>query len=422
MLRRLAFLERAQWWSVEQIEEYRNRQLRVLLAAVGEVPFYRDLFSQAGLSTDDIRTTADLAQVPPVTKDQLRANYPDRTTRSTGQRTYEASTSGSTGRNFRVQEDRFTAGWYRAAVLLAWEWAGWRIGATHLQTGITPNRNREQRLKDILLRCSYFSAYDLSDDALDRALDVLDRRRIQHLLGYPASLDCLARRAKAVGFNKRLESIVTWGDNLGPAQRACIESSFQARVFDTYGCGEGVQVAAQCGHSHAYHVYSLDVIVDYVDDLGNPVAAGRPGNLLLTRLHPGPMPLIRYQVGDVATAGLDKKCSCGRAWELLESIQGRSADAIFTPSGNRLIVHFFTGALEHFPEIDQFQVVQEQPDAITLRILPTAAWSIQSEPAIITALEKRGVGLDVRIERVSAIPLTPGGKRRFVISNLELRH
>jgi len=419
MLQRLGFLEDAQWWSAPQIEEYRNSQLRLLMAAAAEVPFYRDVLAQSRLSAGDIRTPADLSRIPAVTKELLRANYPQRTTRSTRQRTYEASTSGSTGLNFRVLEDRATAGWYRAAFLLALQWAGWRMGERHLQTGMTVSRNTEQRLKDLLFRCSYFSAYDLSDSALDWALDTLDSKRIAHLWGYPGSLDCLAKRARARGFSHRLTSLVTWGDYLHPAQRARIEAAFQARVFDTYGCGEGIQVAAQCGHGQNYHVYSLDVIVDYVDDRGDAVPTGTPGNLLLTRLHPGPMPLIRYKVGDMATSGLGKRCPCGRAWEMLESIQGRSADAIVTPGGNRLIVHFFTGVLEHFGEIDQFQVVQEGPDAIIVRILPTAAWTSRSESAIIAALQQKGVGVDVRIERVNELPLTPGGKRRFVISHLQ---
>jgi phenylacetate-CoA ligase len=93
-------------------------------------------------------------------------------------------------------------------------------------------------------------------------------------------------------------------------------------------------------------------------------------------------------------------------------------DAIVTPGGNRLIVHFFTGVLEHFSEIDQFQVIQDEVESMTVRIVPTAAWSNESEASIISALQQRGAGLDVRIERVKEIPLTPGGKRRFVISNI----
>ena len=418
MVQRLAFLESAQWWPADKIELYRRSQLRVLMAAAQEVPFYREHLERSGISSSHIKSPADLRRVPAVTKEQLRENYPDRTIRSTGQRTYETKTSGSTGLNFRLREDRATAGWYRAAFLLALEWAGWRMGDRHLQTGISPDRGTEQRLKDFLFRCAYFSAYDLSDEALDRALETLDRRRISHLWGYPGSLDCLARRAQMRGFNRPITSLVTWGDSLQAGQRRRIEAGFQGHVFDTYGCGEGIQVAAQCGNGQGYHVYSLDTIVDYVDDAGVPVPPGTPGNLLLTRLHPGPMPFIRYRVGDVATSGADKACSCGRAWEMLDSIQGRIADAVVTPGGNRLIVHFFTGVLEHFREIDQFQIVQDRLDSITLRLVSTPTWSNRSEQEIIAALQRRGAGLDIQIERVSDIPLTLGGKRRFVVSNL----
>lgn len=418
MVQRLSFLEKAQWWSRDQIERYRDAEVRSLFNAAKEVPFYRDHLADAGIRASDIRTAGDLRRIPPVTKAMLRANYPDRTSRRTGRRAYETSTSGSTGQNFRVMEDHRTAGRYRAAFLMALEWAGWRFGQKHLQSGMAHHRSAEKRLKDLLLRCYYFSAYDLSDTALDRVLDVLDRGRIRHLWGYPASLDCLARRAKLQGFNRPLRSIVTWGDQLHPAQREAIQEAFKRRVFDTYGCGEGIQVAAQCGSGQTYHIHSLDVVVDFVDEAGNPVSAGNPGNLLLTRLDAGPMPLIRYQVGDVATASGSETCSCGRMWEILDSIQGRSADIILTPTGNRLIVHFFTGILEHFSEIEAFQVLQERRDSIILRIVPTDRWTGASESAIIAALQDKGAGLDIRVEKVKTIPLSPGGKRRFVISTL----
>ena len=61
---------------------------------------------------------------------------------------------------------------------------------------------------------------------------------------------------------------------LHPHYRREIERVFRTRVFDTYGCGEGFQIAAQCGTANTYHVHSLDVIVEYVDDEGRPVAAG----------------------------------------------------------------------------------------------------------------------------------------------------
>ena len=133
---RLAFLAKAQWWDREKLEHGRRLALAKLIGvAYREVPFYRDLFDKARVQPGEISTIEALRRVPFVTKEMLRSRYPAGTTRATGQRTYEACSSGSTGLNFCVREDPETAGWYRASFMLALEWSGWRLGEPHLQTG-----------------------------------------------------------------------------------------------------------------------------------------------------------------------------------------------------------------------------------------------------------------------------------------------
>src|SRR4030067_2140528 len=48
-------------WSKEQILEYQNKQLHHLIRhAVKHVPYYRERFSQLGLSPEDIKTVSEL--------------------------------------------------------------------------------------------------------------------------------------------------------------------------------------------------------------------------------------------------------------------------------------------------------------------------------------------------------------------------
>lgn len=412
MMRRLRMLRQAQWWEPGRIAAERAKLLRELLAvAYREVPFYRSLWDESGVGPDD------LSRLPPATKAALRSGYPDRTTRDTGQRYYESCSSGSTGANFCVREDPETTGWHRASFLLALEWSGWRIGDPHLQTGMTLRRGLVKGMKDRFLRCAYVSAFDLSNEALDRGLEILEDGRLEHLRGYPGSLYFLARRALERGWNRPLRGIVTWGDNLYAHYRETIERAFGVRVNDTYGIGEGMQVAAQCEQHGLYHVHDLDVIVECVDDDGRPVPAGETGHLLLTRLHPGPMPLIRYRVGDLGILS-SAPCPCGRGFATMASVQGRDTDVVVTPSGNRLIVHFFTGILNHFPEVESFQVVQETPDGIVVRVVPTQGFSKETPPRIVAALEAKGADLEIEVEPVDAIPVAPSGKRRFVVSRI----
>lgn len=419
MMRRLNFLEKAQWWEPERLCRHRDLLLdNVLNIAYNEVPYYRDLFNENGLTPEEIRKPQDLELLPVSSKDMLRSAYPDRTTRQTGQRTYAASTSGSTGKNFFVQEDAQTAGWYRASIMLALEWAGWSIGDPQMQTGMTLKRTFDRRMKDFFLRCFYVSAFDLSDQALTRNLNLLERHNIHHLWGYPGSLFLLAQQALKQGWNQPLKTIVTWGDTLYPQYRRTIEQAFKTQVYDTYGCGEGFQVSAQCGQGMNYHQHMLDVVVEYLGDDGKPVPAGQPGDVVITRLHAGPMPLIRYRVGDVASGSFER-CPCGRGFNLMGDIQGRDTDIITTPSGNRLLVHFFTGTLEFFPEIDSFQIVQNETGSIELYVVTSGVISTDTQQRIISALHSRGADdLKIQIELVNNIPLSKSGKRRFVINNL----
>lgn len=131
------------------------------------------------------------------------------------------------------------------------------------------------------------------------------------------------------------------------------------------------------------------------------------------------MPLIRYRIGDLGVLSAENRCECGRTFSLLESVQGRDTDVVVTPDGNRLIVHFFTGILENFPEIDSFQVVQEKMESIVLRVVTTTAFSKPLSDRIIKSLQEKGAtALRIDVEPVLEIPVPPSGKRRFVINRM----
>ena len=417
---RLKFLEEAQWWDREKIESYRNSKLKNLITvAYKEVPFYREIFDASGIRPHEIKCAEDLSKLPVVTKDMLRKGYPNQVTRPTGQKTYEASTSGSTGKNFFVREDAATAGWYRASFLLALEWAGWRIGDAHLQTGMTLNRTLDRKLKDWLMNCRYVSAYELDDFHLEQMLSIIESNKIQFIFGYPGSLYYLARYAGQRGWNLPLKAAVTWGDMLLPHYRQEIENVFKVKVFDTYGCAEGFHISAQCEFG-SYHIHALDVIAEFLDNNGAPINSGDSGKIIITRLHPGPMPFIRYSTGDIGVPLINGQCNCNRGFPIMKSIIGRSSDVVITPSGNRLIIHFFTGILEHFTEIDVFQVIQEDRFNLTLRVVPFGNLRKETMEIISKSLWEHGCkDMKISFEIVESIPTAPTGKNQFIVSKLD---
>jgi len=410
-----------QWLDRDQLQCNQDKNVReTVRTAYKEVPFYRELYDRHEVDIDGVLKSGDLPLLPTVTKDMLRGAYPDLCTRKTKWPWREYCTSGSSGSPFAVRVDNETMSMARALMLLRANYSGWNIGDPFLQTGMTLDRGVLKKLKDQLLRVEYSSAFDLSDCVLDIYLDLIDKKNLNYVMGYAGSLYCLAVRAVEVGFNRSLNGIVSWGDNMYAHYREKIELAFKCRVTDTYGCGEGIQIAAQCGHNEgAYHIFMPHVALEIVDDGGAPVKPGEIGNILLTRLDPGTMPLIRYKVGDIGRKSQDKLCPCGSGLEILTKIEGRDTDVVITPNGNRLIVHFFTGIFEYYQSIDTFRVVQEKIGEILVEIVPRIDFSEEHWAKIKReVLEKGDPDLEIKLKLVSEIPLEKSNKRRFVVSRV----
>jgi phenylacetate-CoA ligase len=290
------------------------------------------------------------------------------------------------------------------------------MGQPHLQTGMSLNRGPLKRAKDLLFRCTYTSAFDLTDETLAGIARQIETKGIRALFGYASSLYVLARYYERHGMKQPMQSIFTWGDSLFPHYRELVEQVFDARVNDCYGLGEGLQCAAQCEHHGVLHEAMHGVIMEIVDHDGQPCRPGELGRVLVTRLEPGPMPLLRYDTGDVASF-VEEPCGCGRELRGVSRIQGRSTDIVTTPAGDRLIVHFFTQIFEMQPTIAQFQVRQEVPDRIRILIVRGRDF----EAAVLDEVQAQirsecRFPLGVQFEFVDDIPLEKSNKRRFVIS------
>jgi phenylacetate-CoA ligase len=414
------YFETVQWWDRERLIKVQNDNLKeTIISAYHNSSLYKDLFDKEKIKSADIKTVADLQKIPVVTKDMLREYYPDSTSIKPRQKVTSFHTSGSTGKPFQVFLDERSISLSRALMLHRATYSGWEVGDRYLQTGMTLQRGLVKKIKDNLLRVIYVSAFDLSDSTLDQYLQILDDKKCRYIMGYASSLYLLASRAKEMGFNCIVHGLVSWGDNMYPHYRKMIEDVFRCNVTDTYGCGEGIQVSAQCSEADgSYHVFMPHVAVEYVDD-GVPVPKGELGEILLTRLNPGAMPLIRYKVGDVGREDIKESCSCGRGFKLMKSIEGRASDIVVTPNGNKLIVHFFTGIFEYAKHIETFQVIQKKKEEILVRIVPKGEFDEKEWRLLEAEIKEKGdMDLLVQLEVVDDIPLESSNKRRFVISRL----
>lgn len=414
---KLRELDRMEQWTADQLRQWQLDRLRRLLDhACTNVPFYRRLWDEAGADPAGVRSLDDLAGFPVVTKRQL-VEAGDRALDRTRPRRslIERRSSGSTGEPFVYYIDKDHYGWTVAGGLRGWTWAGWRPGDRWLRLQFRGRLSWRARLQDRLFNCLYMPIDRLDDRFLRRFVPRAIRFRPVLVRGYAGPTYVLARLLlDNPEFQLRPKAVACTGHTLYPHYREAIEKAFQAPVFDAYG-GESICVANQCSHG-AYHV--LPTAIAEVLPEGPPLDQEQPGRLILTSLTNYAMPLIRYDIADLGVAGAGD-CPCGRRWPVLKRIVGRDTDIIVTAWGRRLVCHHFN-ILHQIDTITQFQVLQRDPAAVTLRLVTAPGHDRRAGEARIAKDLRHlgGDGLQVAFEYVSVIPVPPSGKRRYVISTV----
>ena len=137
---------------------------------------------------------------------------------------------------------------------------------------------------------------------------------------------------------------------------------------------------------------------------------------MLTRLHNLGTPLIRYDLGDYATAGAD--CPCGRTLPVLDAVRGRVRNMVSTPDGQR---RWPVGMnrLSSIAAIRQAQCVQTEIDRIEARLV-CARPLTDEERAHVVGLIRHGLDFefDVDIVAVDRIERGPSGKFEQFLSLL----
>jgi phenylacetate-CoA ligase len=74
------------------------------------------------------------------------------------------------------------------------------------------------------------------------------------------------------------------------------------------------------------------------------------------------MPLIRYDIGDIAELG--ELCDTGLNWPVLNQVNGRLRDSIVLPNGEFRLVTFFDSKMLGTRKLRDYQIILFQ-DAIT---------------------------------------------------------
>ncbi len=418
-LRYLRQYERSQWLSPEEVEALQWAKLQRLLAHCWDnVPYYRERWAALGIEgPQDIRSRADYARLPLLTKPEIRANFEQMISPAHRAGLLYKATGGSTGEPLRFGYTRESYERRVAVMHRGYGWAGARVGQRTLYLwGMPGAQSRKDALFHMAFNRRMLNAFDMREEGMHAYADAFARFRPETVVSYVAPIVHLAEWLLAHG--RRLpepQRILTAAEALHAPQRALLERVFGCRIFDTYGCREFMLVASQCTHG-GMHMAADHLLVELcAAPDGNP---GEPRELAITDLHNYGMPLLRYLNGDLAREG-GGRCACGRGLPLLGGIEGRKLDALRTADGRFVpgeqVVYAFLAA----KGVRRYQAVQRSLDRIDVRVVRDGDFDAAALEQVRQSLQQAvGPATTLAFEFPDEIPLTATGKHRVTVSEL----
>ena len=158
------------------------------------------------------------------------------------------------------------------------------------------------------------------------------------IVAYAAGAAALARYVNDNGLRTWADiPVIIGAERLWPHDRNQIHQAF-GPVFETYGCGEGMMIAAECEAHDGMHTAMENLIVELiVREPGGTVRTAQPGEVgevAITDLHNLACPMIRYVTGDLAVARDDSRCGCGRGLVSIDPIDGRITEILHDTDRN----------------------------------------------------------------------------------------
>lgn len=394
-------LEQSQWWSPDKIAAYQMQQANILLAhAANTVPHYQNTLAEILAANHGALDWDSWRQIPILERTDIQQLGDALVSKEIPQSHLPISTgktSGSTGRPIELIKTNITGLMWLAMTLRGHLWH-----RRDLTAKLATIKAFSQELpKDGVEMDTWGPSTEMYANkgraavlsvhsAVSHQLVWLQRQQPDYLLSYPSNLAALAE--ESLKQNIRLPSlleIISMGEKLTSQQRGLCREAWGVEIKDIYSAEEIGYIAHQSPIDESYMVQAEHVIVEVLDELGQPCKSGEVGRVVVTTLNNFAKPLIRYAIGDYAEVG--ERSPCGRGLQVLKQIMGRSRNMLFKPTGEMFWPNMPILAAEYvqrMPSVRQYQYVQKALNWIEIRIGAEEAYPKDIEQAFIDAVHR----------------------------------
>ena len=295
------------------------------------VPYYRSLMEQKGLTPDDIRGVEDLHKLPFLTKADLRDQYPyGLLAKPLSDCVRIQSTSGTTGRRvvaFYTQNDVNL--WEECCARAITAVGGTKDDVCQVAYGYGlftggPGLNGGSHKVGCL-------TLPMSSGNTDRQIQFMMDLGATILCCTPSYAAYIGEALKEMGYkpeDNKLKAGIFGAEPWTNEMRRDIEKSLGIKAYDIYGLTEttGPGVAFECEEQTGMHINEDHFIAEIIDpETGEVLPEGEKGELVFTSITKEAFPLLRYRTRDICVLSREK-CSCGRTLVKMSKPMGRSDD------------------------------------------------------------------------------------------------
>ncbi|MGH6906420.1 MAG: phenylacetate--CoA ligase family protein [Aestuariivirga sp.] len=419
MVRRI--LAETETFSREALGEYQRGQLAELLRfAQSHSPFYRERLKPLFTRNGDIDWRA-WGSIPVLTREDIKAHGSTILTPELPPGHGEVHTTASSGTTGTPVTVHFSSLMLTAGTA-AFARAARRYGQTDDDRYCVVVNQSEYKFLDPRTwaietsdsgeSSAAFAPARLAIDmnwAPDRILALMERHGSTCFSGYATVLEDVAEAQIERQSPVKLKFMVGTSMAITERGRSLARQAFNAPAFSAYTSKEAHKIAHECPVSGGFHVNSELVMVEILDDSGQPCGPGETGRVIVTPFLSTAQPLIRYEQGDLASWG--GPCPCGRAHPLLVRIEGRIVNQFRFGDDRRLTPPIGHAPYRDLLKADKWQVAQTGPFNIEVRFVSSTP-DEAIDFAGMTALFQKSYhpGLEVQFRRLAAIPLTAAGK------------
>ena len=235
--------------------------------------------------------------------------------------------------------------------------------------------------------------------AIDTIVEALNKYQPEAITTYPSFMRVLAEEQSSGRLKIMPRFFRSAAEALTPEVRTIVQNTWNALVYNGYSSTEVGAMGQECLHQSGIHLAEDLSVYEIADENNKILSEGRFGSkLLITTLTNPTLPLVRYELTDVAIWAVGQ-CTCGLPTARLASLEGRREEILHFArvGGGTVDIHAIRlhSPLIGMGGLRQFQLIQI-PEGLEIAISVQSGQDVvllqqKTEQSIRAILEKLGV-------------------------------